>query len=78
LKLSAEGATREEALQKLRLLIQGRMAAGAEMVALEIGQPPPPSAKYAGTWKKDDPLIEEWKQAITDYRREMDEDPDTL
>jgi hypothetical protein len=54
------------------------VAAGAEIVPLEIGQPAAPYAKYAGTWKTDEPLIEEWKQAIAEYRRQMDEDPDTL
>src|SRR5271155_3277318 len=78
LKLAAEGATRAEALQKLQTLIRDRVAAGAEIVPLEIGQPAAPYAKYAGTWKTDEPLIEEWKQAIAEYRRQMDEDPDTL
>jgi hypothetical protein len=33
-----------------------------------------PWEKFEGTWAKDDPLIEEWKQAVEEYRRKMDED----
>lgn len=44
----------------------------------EIRQAEPPWAKYAGSWREDDPVIEEWKQAVEEYRRKMDEDPDVL
>jgi hypothetical protein len=41
-----------------------------------IEPPEPPWAKYAGTWQPGDPLIEEWKEAVEEYRRKIDEDPD--
>lgn len=93
---AAEGATREEALDKLRELIRSRLPSGAELVDLEIGTEAEiqrlkaenaalrdhvrqlaesPWEKIAGIYK-DDPLFDEWQQAIADYRRERDEDPD--
>ncbi len=79
LVLATEGATQEEALLKLRELIQSRIAAGAQLVELDITtKTPPPWARFAGRWKADDPLIEEWEKEVAEYRREMDEDPDVL
>jgi hypothetical protein len=37
-----------------------------------------PWAKFAGTWAEDDPLIAAWREAVEEYRRQMDEDPDIL
>jgi hypothetical protein len=71
----AEGATQEEALQKLRELIQSRMAGGAQLVQLDVPAVHP-WERFVGMWKPDDPLIEEWKKAVEEYRREVDEDPD--
>ncbi len=74
--LTAEGSTREEALQKLQQLINDRRAAGAEVVALEIGPhrlPPPP---FAG--RQADPLLEEWKRAKAEYRQQVEDDPNYL
>ncbi len=39
--LAAESATREGALARLRELIEARMAAGAEILLLELTVPPP-------------------------------------
>lgn len=75
--LSADGATREEALAKLREQLQERMKAGAAIVPLEVGPEPHPLAKFAGMFK-DDPLIEEWKQSMAEYRKSIDDDPDAL
>jgi hypothetical protein len=73
--LSVKGATREEALAKLRAKIASRLKKGAELVALEVGTPPDPWAAFAGMFKGD-PWIEDWKRSVEDYRREIDEDPD--
>jgi len=72
---AVEGATREEALQKLRDLIQDRMAAGAEVVSLDVPPGPHPWSSFAGMLR-DDPMLDAWKQAMAEYRRKMDEDPD--
>lgn len=94
----AEGATREEALDKLRALIQERLPGNSELVQLELGAAAEvellrnevaalqqrlheiagdPWRRMQGIYK-DDPLFEEWQQAIADYRREKDDDPDVL
>src|SRR5258708_8395881 len=79
LPLTSVGATQEEALSKLRDLIQDRIAKGAQLIELDIDGPPPhPLARFAGTWSADDPLIQEWKREVEAYRREMDEDPNVL
>jgi hypothetical protein len=76
LGLSAVGATREQALGELHQLIKDRLAGGAQLTALEVASAEHPWAKFAGAWREDDPLIQEWKQAVEEYRRERDEDPD--
>jgi hypothetical protein len=73
--LTAEGSTRDEALQRLRDLIAQRIPAGAELVSLCIPTTGHPWASFAGDLK-DDPLLESWKEAMADYRRQMDDDPD--
>lgn len=76
LPCTAEGATLDEALRNLRETIRSRLAGGAKLVQLDVASAEHPWAKFAGTWQKDDPLIDEWKQAIEDYRRQIDEDSD--
>src|SRR5579863_173453 len=71
--MTAEGATREEALQRLQQALQDRLRAGAELSTLEIAGPGHPIAAYAGMFK-DNPLFDAWQQAIADYRRQEDED----
>jgi len=71
--LTAEGATREEALQKLRQLIATCLAEGAELVALDVPPSGHPLAAYAGKFK-DDPMFDEWQQAIAELRRREDEE----
>ena|SRR6516165_9763261 len=75
--VSAKGATREEALAKLRAIIEDRLKNGAELVELEVGPPSNPWMEFAGMFK-DDPWIEDWKRSIEEYRKQVDEDPDTL
>jgi len=75
--VSAKGATREEALAKLREKIQTRLKNGMEIVGLEVGPQPHPLAEFAGMFK-DDPLFDDWVKAIAEYRRQVDNDPDYL
>ena len=67
----AAAPTREEAIGKLRQLIERRVAAGAELVAVSIGDSTHPLAAFAGMLK-DDPLVVQWQQAIADYRQQRD------
>jgi predicted RNase H-like HicB family nuclease len=66
----AEGATRDEALQNLRKLLEERLAQGAEIVGLEVTGERHPWKPFAGMFK-DDPLFDEWQQAIAKYRRRV-------
>jgi len=74
--VSAEGATREEALAKLRDQVARKIADGAEVTPLEVGPFVHPWARFAGTWREDDPFIAEWQKEVEEYRRQIDEDPD--
>jgi predicted RNase H-like HicB family nuclease len=70
--LSADGATRDEALQKLRQLIEGKVSAGAEVVTLEVPMDEQhPWLPFAGIFR-DDPLVEEWKRTMAELRRQAD------
>jgi predicted RNase H-like HicB family nuclease len=77
LAVSARGATREEALAKLRAKIQSRLKTGTEIVGLEIGDGSDPWAEFAGMFKND-PWIDDWKRSVEEYRKKVDEDPNAL
>ena len=70
--LVAEGATRDDAVRNLRSLIEGRVSAGAEIVTLDIPIAGHPWLPYAGMFR-DDPLVEEWKEAMAERRRRADD-----
>ncbi len=73
--VTARGATRDEALTKIRRKIQARLKEGTELVGIEVGPEPNPWVEFAGMFK-DDPMIDDWKRAVADYRKKVDEDPD--
>ena len=75
LPLTAEGSTRQEALQRLHELFRSRIQAGAELTSLEVGQLENPWARGAGMFKEN-PLFEEWQQAMAENRRREDEEPE--
>jgi hypothetical protein len=75
--LIAEGTTGEEAMEKLRALVKARVAAGAEIRPLQETAGPHPFSDQAG-WLRGDPMYDAWRQAMEDYRRQLDEDPDAL
>jgi predicted RNase H-like HicB family nuclease len=70
---TAEGATPEEALQNLRQVIEGQLNAGAQLVALEVPPPENPWLATAGMFAEN-PLFDEWQQAIAENRRQADAD----
>lgn len=70
--MMAEGATREDALQALRNLIEGKVSAGAEIVTLDVPVAEHPWLRFAGMFR-DDPLVEEWKETMAELRRQADE-----
>lgn len=70
--LETEAPTREEAIEKLRELIDHRLRAGAEVVGLEVFSRPHPLARFAGILR-DDPLLGSWKEAMAEYRQETED-----
>ena len=75
LALSAEGATADEALNRLHELVNQRLAQGARLMSLNVPAADNPWIQCAGMFK-DDPYFEDWQRAIAEYRRQVDEDPD--
>jgi len=73
--LSADGATREEALAKLKTQVECRLRDGAEVVTLQVGHEPNPWMEFAGMFK-DDPDFAEVIKIMAENRRKMDQDPD--
>src|SRR4029450_13029677 len=67
--LVTEGRTRDEAIERLRVLAQQRLAEG-EMVCLEIPEVavPHPWVSFAGIWK-DHPDLDAVLEAIAEARR---------
>ncbi len=74
LALSAEAATRDQALARLRDLITERLALGAELISLDVEGRDRPPVTVPG-WTEDDPLLDEWQEAMSDYRRRVEADP---
>ena len=74
--LSAEGATREEALANLWQQLQIRMESRVAIVPLEVPLEKHPLAKHAGVYSPDDPLVQEWLSIVAENRRKADEDPE--
>lgn len=77
LRLNAEGATREEALSKLGLLVRQRLKDGSELATLKFAVPlaSNPWTAFAGMFK-DDPYFDEVVEIMAENRRKMDADPD--
>src|SRR5690349_1752922 len=73
--LIAEGTTAEEAVEKLKDLLVAHMASGSRIVPVEVPDTGHPWARFAGMYK-DDPLFDEWQQAIAERRKQIDADPD--
>jgi hypothetical protein len=70
--LETTAPTRDQAVEMLREQIDDRLEAGAEVIELKLGDRPHPLAKFAGIFK-DDPLLEDWKQAMAEYRQAVEE-----
>ena len=66
----AEGDSLGEAKELLRLRIQEALRSDLTFDTLEVNVPEtPPTEEFFGDLK-DDPLFEEWQEAIQEYRRE--------
>ena len=50
---------------------------GAEIAYLEFAEKDSPWLKLIGVYK-DDPYLDDYKQAVAEYRKQVNEDPDRL
>lgn len=75
--LTAEGATVAEAIDRLAEQVRTRLRAGAQLADLSIHTGAAPWQEDAGYLQKD-PLYEPWREAMEEYRRKLDDDPDAL
>jgi hypothetical protein len=75
--LSAEGATREEVVAKLKEQLQDRLRQGGELLSLNVAESAVanPWVEFAGMFKGD-PYFDEWQEAIAENRRKIDADPE--
>ncbi|MBM4090380.1 MAG: hypothetical protein FJ276_13305 [Planctomycetes bacterium] len=71
LRLEAEGPTRDEAIEKLRRLIDSRIAAGAEFIDIPVRTEAHPLGPFAGILRND-PLVAPWMEAMAEYREQTD------
>ena len=75
LGLSVEGVSSEDALERLREEIEARISHGVKIVALSVPRTDNPWLAFAGGLR-DHPLLEQWEQAMAEYRREIDSQSD--
>jgi predicted RNase H-like HicB family nuclease len=71
----AEGETKRAAFANLEQMIHARLRAGAYLLTLDL-TPADPRVLWTGILKPDDPLVEEWKEAMAENRREEEGIPD--
>lgn len=74
--LTAAGATAAEAVDRLADQVRMRVNAGAKLVELSVASTGP-WMQDAG-YLRDDPLYQPWREAMDEYRRQLDEDPEAL
>jgi hypothetical protein len=75
--LSAEGPTAAEAIDRLAAQVRARLEAGAHLAQLRVAADPAPWKQDAG-YLRAEPLYEPWREAMAEYRRQLDEAPDAL
>lgn len=71
--LSAEGSSHYEAVTKLEELLRKKLADGAQLDVIQLPGINP-LLRYSGMLDPNDPMTQEYFQAIADYRRERDEE----
>jgi predicted RNase H-like HicB family nuclease len=78
LVLTAEGSTRDEALGKLRQLIEAKLTNGTELTELDFPNQSNPWLSKVGFLDPNDPMVQEWIEIMKENRRKADEEPDDL
>jgi hypothetical protein len=75
--LTAEGATAAEAMDRLVDQVRMRVCAGAKLAEVSVAASAAPWKQDAG-YLENDSLYEPWRDAMEEYRRRLDEDPEAL
>ena len=75
--LTAEGATAAEAIDRIADQVVLRVNAGAKLTELSVVASSAPW-KQDGGYLHDEPMYERWREAMEEYRRQLDEDPEAL
>ena|SRR5205823_3675281 len=70
---SAEGATAEDALSRLREILAQKVADCTRFTCIEVPATQHPLLELAGTWKGH-PLLDDWRRAVEEHRRSADAD----
>jgi hypothetical protein len=73
--VSAEGATCEEAVAKVREKMKSKLTDGSMLVGVEMGGETNPWLQMAGIFDPNDPLVKEWIEIMAENRRKANEDP---
>lgn len=70
--METEGASREEAIQRLQQMARARLEAG-ELVQVDVpnGDSKHPWMNYAGVWKEH-PDFAQFQENVAEYRRSLD------
>jgi hypothetical protein len=71
------GLTAAGAIDRLADQVPMRVNAGAKLAELSVAASAAPWMQDTG-YLHDDPLYEPWREAIEEYRRQLDEDPEAL
>jgi predicted RNase H-like HicB family nuclease len=72
LPLCADGVTPDEAVRNLRVALD-RHLTGKQLTSLDLSADNP-WLSMAGMFDSSDPLIQEWKQEMAEYRQEVESD----
>ena len=75
--LTAEEAGVAEAIGRLAEQVRTRVRAGAKLTEVDLAAGAAPWTQDAG-YLHDEPLFEPWREAMDEYRRKLDEDPEAL
>jgi predicted RNase H-like HicB family nuclease len=67
--VSADGNTDEDAVNNLRRLMQSKLSNGARLASVELPTPEENPWVAGAGCLKDDPLFDEWQEAIKENRR---------
>lgn len=71
--LSADGASADDAVRNLRAAFDKHLA-GKQLSAFDTA-PENAWLAMAGIFDPNDPLVQEWKKEMAEYRREVESDP---